>query len=82
MDGEMESEKMRASMQAVTSFELEAVRRQEVLLADAGTWHASAEARLRSWGRPGGSRRSGALAEGLATMVARRGSPAAGRTQP
>jgi hypothetical protein len=74
---------MRVSIQAVTSFELEAVRRQEVLLSDAGARHASAKARPEGLGTTGRiTRRSGALAEGLATMVARRGSPAAGRTQP
>jgi hypothetical protein len=81
MDGEVEGE-MRGSMQAVTSFELEAVRRQEVLLADANSGQRDTTERTdaRETSRRV-ARRLGAVAGAVAALVAGGGAPAAGTTR-
>jgi hypothetical protein len=73
---------MRGSMQAVTSFELEAVRRQEVLLADANSGRRDTTERtevLQASRRV--ARRLGAVAGALAALVAVGGARAAGTTR-
>jgi hypothetical protein len=73
---------MRGSMQALTSFELEAVRRQEVLLADADGGRRTATERtdaLETNRRV--ARRLGTVAGALAALVAGGGAPAAGPTR-
>jgi hypothetical protein len=81
MDGEVEGE-MRGSMQAVTSFELEAVRRQEVLLADAEGGRRTTTERadaLETSRRI--ARRLGTVAGALTALVSGGGAPAAGPTR-
>lgn len=70
---------MSGSMQAMTSFELEAVRRQEVLLADAQPRRRGAVERrgaLETGRRV--ARRLGTVAGALAGLVVGGGAPAAG----
>lgn len=73
---------MRGSMQAMTSFELEAVRRQEVLLADAlaGRRGAMERSGARETGRRV-ARRLATVAGALAGLVVGGGAPAAGPTR-
>lgn len=73
---------MRGSMQAVTSFEVEAARRQEVLLAGGPT--GTRDKMARAGGRQTDRRvvrRLGAISDALATLVAGGGASAAGTTR-
>jgi hypothetical protein len=73
---------MRGSMQAVTSFELEAVRRQEILLADANSGRQTTTERtdaLETSRRV--VRRLGTVAGALVALLAGGGAPATGTTR-
>lgn len=73
---------MRGSMQAMTSFELEAVRRQEILLADADSGRRDRTERKEALQASRAvARRLGAVAGALAALVAGGGARAAGTTR-
>jgi hypothetical protein len=73
---------MRGTMQALTSFELEAFRRQEILLADAQSGRRTTTERTDApTTNRRVARRLGTVAGALAALVAGGGTRAAGTTR-